>query len=374
MAADSSRSRPAWLPLVAATILVPTVLAGLTLLWPRPQIETDLSRTANEALSAAGFTDAGITLAGRDATITGVPAADQQRAVDAVQAVEGIRVAGISDAGAPGAGTPGAGTPGAGTSDPVQAQPFGIARRGEDIVLTGVVGSEQERAALVAAATAQAGGRAVVDELTVTPGAAPPAGADVAAVGAASAFLAGPGGTGLAVGISADGITLTGTVADAAAKAAAEAAVAAALPGRTVTSQLAVGAVPGSGGTSPMELDAAAKQQLQAGIDRLLAGSPITFGPNSPQLTPAGSATVARVLELVRPVAGARLQLDGFVASGPGDGRLTAQELSDQRAATVRDALVAGGVPADRIVARGLGEDPNPGDRAAGRRVTITVA
>jgi transcriptional regulator of acetoin/glycerol metabolism len=58
-----------------------------------------------------------------------------------------------------------------------------------------------------------------------------------------------------------------------------------------------------------------------------------------------------------------------------GNGALTAQQLSDQRAATARDALVAGGVPADHLTARGRGEDKDTTatDRALARRVEITV-
>lgn len=387
MAADRSRSRPAWLPLVAATILVPTVLAGLTLLWPRPQIETELARTATEALTAAGFSGAGLTLAGRDATITGVPAADQQRAIAAVTAVTGIRVARIADAAAPGATqsgstqpgatTPGATTPGGGAGS-VQAQPFSVARRGADIVLTGVVGSADERAALVAAATAQAGGRTVVDSLTVTPGTPLPPGTDASAVGAATGALAAldAAGADLTVSFSTDGVALLGTVPDDGAAEAVRMAVSGALPGRDVTDRLEVATPPGTGGAgtgTAAELDATAKQQLQSGIDGVLAGAPISFGPDSAQLTPGGNAAVGRVLELVGRFPGARLRVDGFVATGPGNGRLTAQELSDQRAATVRDALVAGGVPADRIATRGLGEGPTPAAREAGRRVEITV-
>ena len=52
--ADRSR-RPAWLPLIAAAVLVPTVLAGVTQLWPRPQIEDQLTRFGGEALATAGF-------------------------------------------------------------------------------------------------------------------------------------------------------------------------------------------------------------------------------------------------------------------------------------------------------------------------------
>lgn len=375
MAADRNRdTKPAWLPLAAAALIVPTVLAGLTLLWPRPQIEGELTRTAGQALTAAGFTGAGLAVDGRDVTINGLPDGDRQRAIDAVTAVAGVRVARFPDAGSGGGPAPApaqspAPEPGVGA---VEAQPFGIARRGEDVVLTGVVGTEAERAAFVAAATAQAGGRTVVDELTVTAGAPLPVGVDDASVGTAAGVLAAGAGD-LAVSIAPNGVTLTGTVADEAAKAAAGSAIAAAVPGAALDNQLTVAPAAG-GGAAGGELDAAAKQDLQGRIDQLVAGAPITFGPDSPQLTPQGRATVAKVLELVGPASGARLQVDGFVAPGRGNGRLTAQQLSDQRAATVRDALVAGGVPADRVVARGLGEVPaTTADRAAGRRVDITV-
>jgi outer membrane protein OmpA-like peptidoglycan-associated protein len=121
------------------------------------------------------------------------------------------------------------------------------------------------------------------------------------------------------------------------------------------------------------DLDAAAKQALQAKIKALVTAAPITFGPDSPQLTAQGAATLAQVLTAVRAAPGARLEIDGYVATGRGNGLLTAQQLSDQRAATVRNALVAGGVPADRLTARGRGEDAAATDRALGRRVEITV-
>ena len=84
--ADRSRDprRPAWLPLAVAALVVPTVLAGLTLLWPRPQIEAELTRTATESLAAAGLTGAGVTFDGRDAVVTGVAGADAQRLQRAV--------------------------------------------------------------------------------------------------------------------------------------------------------------------------------------------------------------------------------------------------------------------------------------------------
>ncbi|MEJ3657875.1 OmpA family protein [Actinomycetes bacterium KLBMP 9759] len=247
--------RPAWLPLAAAGLVVPTVLAGVTLLWPRQQIEGDLAAQASQALAAAGFTGASLQVSGRDATISGVTEADQQRALAAVEGVDGIRVAAFS-----------------GTADRVEV----------------------------------------------------PAPAD------------------------------------------APAPPVAAPPAEPVPAPAPVAA-------APAELDATAKQNLQAGISKLLAARPITFGPNVPDMTAQGAATVGEVLALLVANPGAKVQIDGYVATGPGDGRFTAQELSDRRAAAVRDALVAGGVPAGQITARGLGEGTDPAMRAAGRRVEITV-
>lgn len=371
--ADRSRGRrPAWGPLVGAALLVPTVLAGLTQLWPRPHIEDQLTRAGGEALAAAGFPGAGLVLSGRDATISGVDPGESSRAVDAVEAVTGVRVATVPDAApAPpgGAQASAPAAPGGGGEGT-----FGITRRRDDIVLTGVVGSEDERARLVSAASAQSGGRAVVDELTVTGGAALPAGVGPTSIGAATAALAAASAD-TAVSISGSDLSLTGTVADDATEATVERAVAAALPGLDLTDGLtvdsSVGA--GTGGSGTGELDDAAKQQLQGAIGGLLAGAPLSFEPDSPALTGPGDATLARLLDLVRAAPGARLQIDGFVATGRGGGRLTAQQLSDQRAAAVRDALVAGGIPAEKLAARGLGEGSAPAAKAAGRRVEITV-
>ena len=97
--ADRTR-RPGWLPLIGAAVLVPTVLAGLTQLWPRPQIEDQLTRAGGEALATAGFPGAGLVLSGRDAAISGIDPADEQRAVDAVQGVSGVRIATVPEAAA----------------------------------------------------------------------------------------------------------------------------------------------------------------------------------------------------------------------------------------------------------------------------------
>lgn len=253
---------------------MPAVLASLTLLWPRPQIEGALAERAQAALAAAGVSGATVRFDGRDATITGLTGDAAAQAVRVVEQATGVRVAV--------AGGPGPNPAPVPTLPPLPAPP---------------------------------------PPPTPAPAAPTPAPAPAATAAATTAPTPAP------------------------------------TP------------LPAQAG----ELDAAAKQALQAKITALVAAAPITFGPDSPQLTPQGAATLAQVLAVVRAAPGARLQIDGYVATGRGNGVLTAQQLSDERANAVRDALVAGGVPADHLATRGRGEDTAATDRALGRRAEITV-
>ena len=223
--ADRSR-RPGWLPLVGAALVVPTVLAGLTQLWPRPQIEDQLTRAGSEALATAGLPGAGLVMAGRDADHQRDRAGRQQQAIDMVQGVPGVRIATV-----PESGTTTIGGEAPAPAPAPAAEPLSLARRGEDVVLTGVVGTEDERTRLIAAATERAGGRTVVDELTVTEGVPLPGGVNPTTVQAASAALAGVAGGDPGSASPTDGVSLTGSVPDDATRNTAELAVAAALPG-----------------------------------------------------------------------------------------------------------------------------------------------
>lgn len=264
---DRSAPRPPWVALVASAIVVPTALAGLTLLWPRNQIQDTLTDRAGAALSAAGISGAMVRFDGRDGTISGVSDAQAAQAIQAVEGATGVRVAQLAAGG--GAGSAPASAP-ATASTPSPAAT-----------------SSPASTASTPAPTS-----------TPTPATTPSGGAD---------------------------------------------------------------------------LDAAAKQALQAQINALTKAAPITFGGDVAQLTGQGQATLGKVVGLVRAAPGARLEIDGYVGTGLGNGRLTAQQLSDQRAATVRDALIAGGVPADHLTVRGRGEDTTAANQALGRRAEITV-
>lgn len=74
-----------------AFVAVPSVLAGLAMAWPGPQLAEDLRYRSEGALAAAGLTEVLVTLDGRDADLTGIPAGAERAALDAVGAVAGIR-------------------------------------------------------------------------------------------------------------------------------------------------------------------------------------------------------------------------------------------------------------------------------------------
>ena len=212
-------------------------------------------------------------------------------------------------------------------------------------MLSGVVGSAEERTRLIEAATVRAGGRPVVDELTVTAGAALPTGVSPTSVEAAAAALGGPVGPDTAISIADEGIALTGSVADEAASSAAGQAVAAALPGLTLDNRLPStrrwplgprprpAAPPGrrrrsaAGGrpsSTPRPSNSCRARSVPA------VRRPDHLPAEQPQLTArAGLAGAADRAGKAAP--GARLQVDGYVATGPGNGQYC-------RAAAVRPA------------------------------------
>jgi outer membrane protein OmpA-like peptidoglycan-associated protein len=140
----------------------------------------------------------------------------------------------------------------------------------------------------------------------------------------------------------------------------------------TGTGTAGAGAPPTASGSQAGggELDAAAKQALQAKITALVTAAPIAFGPDSPQLTSQGRVALSRVLAAVRAAPGARLEIDGFVATDR-ERRAHRPAAAAQRAATVRDTFVAGGVPPRTSPRRAAARTRHI--RPSARRVEITV-
>ncbi|MEJ3653805.1 OmpA family protein [Actinomycetes bacterium KLBMP 9759] len=132
-------------------------------------------------------------------------------------------------------------------------------------------------------------------------------------------------------------------------------------------------AVPTAAPPPSAVLSPTAATLLTAAIGEAVTAAPITFAPDSDELTGDPAATVRRVAELLVAEPAARIAVDGFVADTPGSPE-TAVDLSQRRAAVVADTLVAGGVDRARITATGRGAANQLDSAAASRRVEISVS
>ena len=141
--------------------------------------------------------------------------------------------------------------------------------------------------------------------------------------------------------------------------------------------QAIVAALPPGGSLGDVTLvvaeDADACERDLAG---LLQGSRIEFASGSANIVPGASALLGRVAEIVRGCPGT-LRVEGHTDStGDPDAN---QLLSAARAEAVRAALIARGIPLDRLVAVGYGQDnpvagnDTPEGRARNRRIEIRV-
>ncbi|MEL6873254.1 MAG: OmpA family protein, partial [Pseudomonadota bacterium] len=87
--------------------------------------------------------------------------------------------------------------------------------------------------------------------------------------------------------------------------------------------------------------------------------------------------TIARIADIAKGCPNVSISVDGHTDSTGSD--TLNQRLSQQRAASVVSALVAAGVPADRLAAKGFGETrpllPNntAANRAKNRRIEFSV-
>ena len=104
----------------------------------------------------------------------------------------------------------------------------------------------------------------------------------------------------------------------------------------------------------------------------------LNYDTASDALTPASQPTVAAITSILKAYPNANVKVVGYT-DNRGDAGAN-KTLSEQRAATVKSQLVAGGVPAERIDASGMGE-ANPiadngtdAGRAANRRTELVVA
>jgi len=110
---------------------------------------------------------------------------------------------------------------------------------------------------------------------------------------------------------------------------------------------------------------------------RASLSSDVLFESGSARLQPGAEAEIAQIAEILKRQPGASLDITGHT-----DNRGTErhnQDLSERRAATIRDRLVDNGVDASRVRAGGQGEhepiatNDTATGRATNRRIDITV-
>ena len=139
-------------------------------------------------------------------------------------------------------------------------------------------------------------------------------------------------------------------------------------PAGDASGQAGSTAAPGAGGAPT---DPAA---LQARIDEIVAAAPISFRPNSAELSDSGSASLRQVARELDTVPTARVAVTGHAAPIGGPGTPDPQQLSEQRATVVADQLATAGVARDRVQTRGVSDtDPGP-SAAAARRADVSVS
>jgi outer membrane protein OmpA-like peptidoglycan-associated protein len=123
------------------------------------------------------------------------------------------------------------------------------------------------------------------------------------------------------------------------------------------------------------QLEAQLKEMEAKKTDRgmVITLGDVLFDTNQAQLKSGGMRNVQKLADFFKQYPQRKVMIEGFTDSTGSDSRN--QELSDQRAYSVRTALVGMGIGTDRITSRGYGEAyPIAGnDTAAGRQLNRRV-
>ena len=322
-------------------------------------VENDLTSRTKSALAGNGLANVGVDYAYRSAVLRG-PESARQAALSAALGLNGVREARYV--------ATDNGTPAASASIDLTAS-----WNGEQTILRGQVATQEQHDQLVAAAKAEFGDNAVVDELAIgTAGTTAALDGAVAALPSVFArlkedtsdFSAHLTGTDLAIRATlpapADAGPLRAFLDD--------------VNGVKVTSQFqSVGAPP-----PPPSAEPAA---VQAKLKSILAASTIRFETSSATITNESFSILNRVVAVLRPAVRAnpalRVSLQGHTDD---QGAANAnQQLSEERAAAVVKYLSSKGVPAGKLTPVGFGEakpvasNATETGRRANRRIEFKV-
>jgi peptidoglycan-binding protein ArfA len=250
--------------------------------------------------------------------------------------------------------------------------PLSITRNGNDITLNGEFPDDMAKAALMKALNGSlAPGGNIIDQIRINP-----------TVDALDFSNAGPifkdsaSIPDFSLTVNEDTITLAGTAASPDQKTTVEQEAARTWSNLNVVGKLVVnGQVPPP--ASPASPASVACGDLQSAIIAV-TGGPITFGNDGFSLTAADALILSQVADKLKACPNARATINGYADNSGAEG--ISIPLSNQRAQTVADFLVAHGVAAAQLVVKGLGSaNPvAPNDtvegRAKNRRVEIVVS
>lgn len=230
---------------------------------------------------------------------------------------------------------------------------------GGRIVLSGAVPSEDFRRALVERATTIHGAGRLVDNLSVDTGLAKPAwGAGLANV----VSILGGRMSGGSFTLAPDTITLRGEVAGEDVKAGVIRAAADAVgPNVRVIDAMTV----------------VAKSATQSAIDDFLKGKIIEFASGSAVITPQGSRILDQLTPYLQKAGEKTIEISGHTdSSGAADLNM---KLSNERAAAVKQYLIAKGLPGSRFVTVGYGSsrpvagNTTPEEKQQNRRIEFAI-
>lgn len=299
----------------------------------RHSMEDNLTRRSTAALEQAGITGTQVKFVGRDGTLEVTSAADVERARQVVAGLEGVRVVSVH-----------------GPQTPKRQPTVTVTVDSGRVAVTGAVPDEATRAALASRLGAQANVSGLTVDRAVSADGVSGLTAVVDSLGTKAKA---------SIELREGRLTLTGSVESAAMHDAAVAAAGRAVGAANVTDKLTVAAPP---------------EEVQRALISL---PPITFENDSAVLTPEGQTAVAKAAEILRANPTVMVRIEGHTDStGSAESNLT---LSQARAQTVMDSLIAQGIAAERLSATGFGEtrpkvpDTSPENRAINRRVEFII-
>jgi OOP family OmpA-OmpF porin len=251
---------------------------------------------------------------------------------------------------------------------PPRVNPFRFVadRRDGKVIVSGFVGREEDRQAILAAARRVAGSGEVVDNLAFASGA--PTGFVPAASAAVRSLARLAGGRADMID---QAVALSGTAYQEAAVQDVDLALRDALPaGFTLTTTNLVAAEPGQ----PLPAGAC-REQLQI----VLKAGRIEFDANNPVVTTDSLGILDRAAGTILRCPEAEIEV-GVHSDNDGSGTTALRDRTQSRAEAIVDYLVGAGIQRERLTATGYGATKPIGDnttaagRAANRRVEFSVA